>query len=76
MINFQIVGFYSKIKGSKERIINTMTINNNYIDDREQTLNLDLDGFSGPLDLLLTLAQNKKLDITKISINIQQFVLL
>ena len=31
-------------------------------------LNLDIDGFSGPLDLLLQLAQTKKLDITKISI--------
>ena len=31
-------------------------------------LNLDLDGFNGPLDLLLQLAQTKKLDITKISI--------
>ncbi len=32
------------------------------------TLNLDLNGFNGPLDLLLQLAQSKKLDITKISI--------
>ena len=31
-------------------------------------LNLDLNGFNGPLDLLLQLAQTKKLDITKISI--------
>jgi len=31
-------------------------------------LNLELDGFNGPLDLLLQLAQEKKLDITKISI--------
>ena len=31
-------------------------------------LNLDIDGFNGPLDLLLQLAQTKKLDITKISI--------
>ncbi len=30
--------------------------------------NLDIEGFSGPLDLLLQLAQTKKLDITKISI--------
>ena len=28
-------------------------------------LNLDLNGFNGPLDLLLQLAQTKKLDITK-----------
>ena len=31
-------------------------------------LNLELDGFNGPLDLLLQLAQTKKLDIKKISI--------
>jgi segregation and condensation protein A len=31
-------------------------------------LNLDIDGFNGPLDLLLQLAQTKKLDVTKISI--------
>ena len=31
-------------------------------------LNIDLEGFSGPLDLLLQLAQQKKLDISKISI--------
>ena len=30
--------------------------------------NLDIDGFNGPLDLLLQLAQTKKLDISKISI--------
>lgn len=30
--------------------------------------NLDIEGFNGPLDLLLQLAQTKKLDITKISI--------
>ena len=39
------------------------------IDENEGSLlNLDLEGFSGPLDLLLQLAQQKKLDITKISI--------
>ncbi len=30
--------------------------------------NLDIEGYNGPLDLLLQLAQTKKLDITKISI--------
>ena len=51
-----------------------------YIDDKDfdekdllskenhLTLNLDIDGFNGPLDLLLQLAQTKKLDISKISI--------
>lgn len=33
-----------------------------------EIFNLDIDGFNGPLDLLLQLAQTKKLDITKISI--------
>jgi segregation and condensation protein A len=37
-------------------------------DNREPIFNLDIDGFNGPLDLLLQLAQTKKLDITKISI--------
>ena len=36
--------------------------------DNENTLNLELKGFNGPLDLLVTLAQTKKLDITRISI--------
>ena len=35
---------------------------------QDNLLNIDLDGFSGPLDLLLQLAQQKKLDISKISI--------
>ena len=45
-----------------------------FIDDKKslvkeaEILNLDLEGFNGPLDLLLQLAQQKKLDITKISI--------
>ena len=34
----------------------------------ENTLNLELKGYNGPLDLLVSLAQSKKLDITKISI--------
>ena len=38
------------------------------IKDETQYLNLELEGFNGPLDLLLQLAQEKKLDITKISI--------
>ena len=37
-------------------------------EDENNLLNIDLEGFSGPLDLLLQLAQQKKLDITKISI--------
>ena len=37
-------------------------------EDSSSLLNIDLEGFSGPLDLLLQLAQQKKLDITKISI--------
>ncbi len=37
-------------------------------DYKNSVFNLDLEGFNGPLDLLLQLAQTKKLDITKISI--------
>jgi len=40
----------------------------NFEKDQSQLLTLDLEGFNGPLDLLLQLAQQKKLDITKISI--------
>ncbi|MDX1485275.1 MAG: ScpA family protein [Alphaproteobacteria bacterium] len=35
---------------------------------RQGQLLLDLDGFEGPIDLLLTLAREQKVDITKISI--------
>ena len=34
----------------------------------EEQLNLDLDGWEGPLDLLLTLARTQKVDLAKISI--------
>ena len=40
----------------------------NIDDNSNNLLNLDLEGFTGPLDLLLQLAQQRKLDITKISI--------
>ena len=50
-------------------------IDNKDFDDKDELrkennfiFNLDIDGFNGPLDLLLQLAQTKKLDITKISI--------
>lgn len=33
-----------------------------------ETLNVDVEGFEGPLDLLLTLARNQKIDLTRISI--------
>jgi segregation and condensation protein A len=36
--------------------------------DSEPALVVDVDGFEGPLDLLLTLARNQKVDITRISI--------
>ncbi|MBB3764341.1 segregation and condensation protein A [Sphingomicrobium lutaoense] len=35
---------------------------------REGQLHLDLDGWEGPLDLLLSLARNQKVDLTQISI--------
>ena len=34
----------------------------------DQALTITVDGFEGPLDLLLTLARNQKVDIAKISI--------
>lgn len=37
-------------------------------EDVENTLIVDLDGFEGPLDVLLMLARNQKVDLTKISI--------
>jgi segregation and condensation protein A len=36
--------------------------------DAGDTLIVDLDGFEGPLDVLLTLARNQKVDLTRISI--------
>ena len=36
--------------------------------DRQLTLFVNLDGFEGPIDLLLSLAREQKLDITKIAI--------
>jgi len=36
--------------------------------EREYELILDLDGFEGPLDVLLTLTRNQKVDLSKISI--------
>ncbi len=36
--------------------------------EREYAFILDLDGFEGPLDILLTLARNQKVDLAKISI--------
>ena len=35
--------------------------------EADETLVVDLDGFEGPLDLLLTLARAQKLDLTKMS---------
>jgi segregation and condensation protein A len=37
-------------------------------EDEDDVLLLELDGFEGPLDLLLVLARNQKVDLTKISI--------
>ena len=37
-------------------------------EDESDIFNLELDGFEGPLDLLLVLARNQKVDLTKISI--------
>jgi segregation and condensation protein A len=37
-------------------------------ENEDEILVLDLDGFEGPLDLLLVLARNQKVDLTKLSI--------
>ena len=39
-----------------------------YLTAVADSLVLDLDGFEGPIDVLLTLARTHKVDITKISI--------
>ena len=39
-----------------------------YVDDGDAQLVLDLDGFEGPIDVLLTLARDQKVDLSKISI--------
>ena len=33
------------------------------MDEESETLTLDLDGWEGPLDLLLSLARNQKVDL-------------
>lgn len=38
------------------------------VDDDGETLTIDIDGWEGPLDLLLTLARNQKVDLRAISI--------
>ncbi len=38
------------------------------MDEELETLTLDLDGWEGPLDLLLALARNQKVDLKQISI--------
>jgi len=38
------------------------------MDEESETLTLDLDGWEGPLDLLLALARNQKVDLKQISI--------
>ena len=38
------------------------------VEPDENTLIVDLDGFEGPLDVLLMLARNQKVDLTRISI--------
>ncbi len=38
------------------------------VDDADRALVIDVDGFEGPLDLLLTLARSQKVDLTRISI--------
>ncbi|MGH1350215.1 MAG: segregation and condensation protein A [Methyloligellaceae bacterium] len=46
----------------------TTETENNPNKNDEELLIIDVDGFEGPLDLLLTLARSQKVDLTKISI--------
>ena len=39
-----------------------------YVEDGDAQLTLDLDGFAGPIDALLKLARDQKVDLSKISI--------
>ncbi|PZP17237.1 MAG: segregation/condensation protein A, partial [Sphingomonas hengshuiensis] len=38
------------------------------MDDQGDTLTLDIDGWEGPLDLLLALARSQKVDLRQLSI--------
>ena len=38
-----------------------------YYEDHKPELHVSLDGFEGPLDLLLTLAKSQKVDLKKIT---------
>ena len=40
----------------------------NSAESRSDTLSLTLDGFEGPIDLLLSLARDHKIDLSKLSI--------
>ncbi len=49
----------------------TLSFENDFADERasdDPALVVDVEGFEGPLDLLLSLARNQKVDLTKISI--------
>ena len=48
-------------------MINNFTENNGGLENSISLL-IDLDGFEGPLDVLLTLARKQKVDLTKLSI--------
>ncbi len=45
-----------------------LRLETNFKEDEEPSLILDLDGFEGPMDLLLDLARHQKVDIAKISV--------
>lgn len=45
-----------------------LRLETNFKEDEEPSLILDLDGFEGPMDLLLDLARQQKVDIAKISV--------
>jgi segregation and condensation protein A len=47
-----------------------------YLEDTKSELQVSLDGFEGPLDLLLTLAKNQKVDLKKLQLGVlaEQFL--
>ncbi|MDH3579281.1 MAG: segregation/condensation protein A [Hyphomicrobiales bacterium] len=59
----------SHIDGEQERDAQTQVVIDQFEDRPEaETFVVDLDGFEGPLDLLLALARSQKLDLAKIAI--------
>lgn len=62
-----MTGRLSAAKATRDGNFETMWGENDAPEDAER-LNLDIDGFEGPLDLLLHLARDQKVDLMKISV--------